>query len=157
VSYMFRLNGSEVNTDRGGMIALVDVLREDLHLTGAKPACREGRCGACTVLLDGHPAVSCLLPLALIDGRDVKTVEGVSGTGGELSPLQAALLDHGGVQCGACTPGIVMALTAYLQSDAPRTASAVAEALSGNICRCTGYVSIIAAALAAADGVGGAA
>jgi aerobic-type carbon monoxide dehydrogenase small subunit (CoxS/CutS family) len=144
------VNGRRVELERADMRPLLDVLRDDLALTGAKPACREGRCGACTVLLDGRPVVSCLLPAALAVGREVRTVEGLA-VDGELSPLQAALLDHGGVQCGACIPGVLMTLTALLESGAPVTEASIGEALTANLCRCTGYRHIIDAALAVAE------
>jgi carbon-monoxide dehydrogenase small subunit len=124
---------------------LLDVLRDDLGLTGAKPGCREGRCGACTVLVEGRPVASCLYPVALVEGCAVTTIEGLE------DPLQDALLDHGGVQCGACIPGVTLALRAHLDSGAAVSAESVRAALAGNLCRCTGYQHIVAAALAAAS------
>ena len=147
----FTLNARPVATAADGMRSLLSVLRDDLAHRGAKPGCGEGRCGACTVLLDGRPAVSCLLPLILAEGREVRTVEGLATPDGKLAPLQQALLEHGGLQCGACTPGILMTLTALLEHTASPTERDVREALSGNLCRCTGYESIVATALSVAD------
>jgi carbon-monoxide dehydrogenase small subunit len=155
VSYGLEVNGRAVQVEGPGLRSLLDVLRDELALTGAKPGCGEGRCGACTVLLDGEPVVSCLYPVALAEGRAVQTVEGL-GDGEELTPLQERLLDHGAVQCGACTPGMVITLTALLERDPAPTEHAVREALAGNICRCTGYNQIVRAALATAEGGGAA-
>lgn len=144
------VNGQAHAVDPDGLTSLLDVLRDDLALTGAKPGCHEGRCGACTVLVDGDPVVSCLMPAALCDGRAVRTVEGLAAPGAPLSPQQDALLAHGGVQCGACIPGVLMSLTALLEREAEPTHADVETALAGNICRCTGYHKIVEGALAAA-------
>jgi aerobic-type carbon monoxide dehydrogenase small subunit (CoxS/CutS family) len=148
VSVRLTVNGTHEDVPADGLTTLLDVLREDLGLRGAKPGCGEGRCGACTVLVDGAPVVSCLYPAALAEGRDVRTVEGLAQADGPLAPLQDALLEHGGVQCGACIPGVLMALTAALEEGALGTEVEVRAALAGNICRCTGYRHIIDAALA---------
>lgn len=148
----FTLNGRTVRTGSGPMTPLIRVLRRDLGLLGTKLGCGEGRCGSCTVLLDGRPVVSCLLPLELAAGREIRTVEGLSGPGEPLTPLQEAFLAHGAVQCGACTPGMLMALTALLEHDEALTDTSVREALAGNLCRCTGYHKIVEATLAVADG-----
>jgi aerobic-type carbon monoxide dehydrogenase small subunit (CoxS/CutS family) len=150
VAYSFKVNERQVHVDRQGLRPLLDVLREDLGLTSAKPGCGEGRCGACTVLVDGRPVVSCLYPVALAEEKLVQTVEGLSD-GEQLSPLQESLLRHGAVQCGACTPGMIVSLTALLARDPAPTEHAVREALAGNICRCTGYNQLIQATLAAAE------
>jgi aerobic carbon-monoxide dehydrogenase small subunit len=150
VTVRFTLNGRPAETEAGGMLSLLSVLRTELGHRGAKPGCGEGRCGACTVLVDSEPVVSCLLPVILADGREVRTVEGLAGPGGELSPLQQAVLDQLGLQCGACTPGILMTLTALLERLPAPSELEVREALTGNLCRCTGYESIVAAALATA-------
>jgi aerobic-type carbon monoxide dehydrogenase small subunit (CoxS/CutS family) len=145
----FGLNGGAVQVDEAnGLRPLLSVLRDELGLRAAKPACGEGRCGACTVLVDDRPVVSCLYPAALADGATVRTAEGLGGD--ELAPLQQALLDHGGLQCGACTPGILMTLTALLERNPDPDEGEVREALAGNVCRCTGYEGIVAAALACA-------
>jgi aerobic-type carbon monoxide dehydrogenase small subunit (CoxS/CutS family) len=152
----FTVNDDPVGVLAAGTEPLLDVLRDDLGLTGAKPGCREGRCGACTVLADGMPVASCLLPVALAEGRDIVTIEGLAGSDGALSALQDELLAHGGVQCGACIPGVLVALTAHLESGAAVTEASVRTALAGNVCRCTGYQHIVDAALAAAANGGAA-
>ncbi|ADB52529.1 (2Fe-2S)-binding protein [Conexibacter woesei] len=152
MSVVLSINGRERAVDAAPMTPLLAVLRDELHLTGAKLGCGEGRCGACTILLDDEPVVACLLPLALAEGRAVRTVEGLTGPEQPLSPLQDALLEHGGVQCGACTPGIAMSLTALLERDPDPDEAAVQQALAGNICRCTGYRKIVDAALSVAAG-----
>jgi carbon-monoxide dehydrogenase small subunit len=128
---------------------LVDVLRSHLLLTGCKPVCGEGFCGACTVHIDGQPMVSCLCPVALAGGRDVTTIEGMAADG---SPnlVQEALEDLDAVQCGMCFPGMVMTLTAFITENPRADSAAMKAALSGNICRCTGYERIIDAAIVAA-------
>ena len=130
---------------------LLRTLREQLGLTGTKESCVEGECGACTVLLDDEPVDSCLLATAAADGRRVRTVESLS-TGDQLGPLQQAFLDHGAVQCGFCTPGFLMTLTALLEHDPSPSPSDIRTAISGNICRCTGYRQMVEAVLAAAGG-----
>jgi carbon-monoxide dehydrogenase small subunit len=143
----FTLNSRPVEIEADGMNPLLTILRETLGKHGTKPGCGEGRCGACTVLVDREPVVSCLFPVALAEGREIRTVEGLAGPGRPLNPLQEALLDHGGLQCGACTPGVLMVLTAFLEREQEPTEHKVREALSGNICRCTGYTGIVNAVL----------
>jgi aerobic-type carbon monoxide dehydrogenase small subunit (CoxS/CutS family) len=123
---------------------LLEVLRERLDLTGTKHGCELGECGACTVLLDGQPVLSCLLLAADVDGSQVATVEGLH-QGNELHPLQAALADLGAAQCGYCTPGILMASAALLDTNPEADTGEINEALSGNLCRCTGYHKIVQA------------
>jgi aerobic-type carbon monoxide dehydrogenase small subunit (CoxS/CutS family) len=150
VAYELTVNGATTTVDGPGMRPLLSVLRDELGLRGSKLGCSEGRCGACTVLVDGEPVVSCLYPVALADGHAVRTIEGLAGPEDPLTAVQEALLEHGGVQCGACIPGVVMSLTALLERHEIVDEPAVLAALSGNICRCTGYRNIVNAALAAA-------
>ncbi len=131
---------------------LLSVLRDRLQLRGSKDGCSEGECGACTVLLDGQPIDSCIYPAAAAAGREVRTVEGLAPSAGELSPLQQAFIDSGAVQCGFCTPGFLMTLTALLAENPNPTPAQVREAISGNICRCTGYQDIVRAVSRIAGG-----
>jgi len=131
---------------------LLSVLRDRLQLRGSKDGCSEGECGACTVLLDGQPIDSCIYPAAAAAGREVRTVEGLAPSAGELSPLQQAFIDSGAVQCGFCTPGFLMTLTALLAENPNPTSAQVREAISGNICRCTGYQDIVRAVSRIAGG-----
>jgi len=142
--HRFTVNGQPVEAAVPGGRRLLDVLRLDLGLTGAKEGCGEGECGACSVLLDGAVVDSCLVPVCQVDGREVLTVEGLA-VEGRLDPLQAAFLDSGGVQCGICTPGMLMAGRAFVASGAEPTEAAIREAISGNLCRCTGYGRIVEA------------
>ena len=163
-SYRFTVNAESVELDVPGMRRLLDVLREDLALTGTKEGCGEGECGACTVLLDGAPVDACLVPVCQVDGSAVLTVEGLVPAAGRgssntapamLDPLQAAFLETGGAQCGICTPGMLMAAHAYLDAGGGPDDDAIRESIAGNLCRCTGYTKIIEAiALAATRGAG---
>jgi aerobic-type carbon monoxide dehydrogenase small subunit (CoxS/CutS family) len=137
------------------MKRLLDVLREDLRLTGTKYGCGEGECGACTVRIDGELAMSCLVPLAQAEGADVTTVEGLSADG--LGALQRAFLEAGGAQCGICTPGFLMAAHDHLERGGALDEERLREALAGNVCRCTGYTRILEAVRAAAAARGAAA
>lgn len=130
--------------------SLLQVLREDLGLTGTKEGCGEGDCGACTVLLDGLAVNSCLVLAAEVDGREVTTVEGLA-RGGKLHPLQQAFVDEGAVQCGFCTPGMLMSAKALLDANPRPTETEIRTALAGNLCRCTGYVRIVSAVQKAAE------
>ena len=145
----FMVNGNPVEVAGPGGLRLLDALRIDLGLTGTKEGCGEGECGACTVLVDGMPVVSCLVPVGQVEGRDVRTVEGLAEDG-RLDPIQAAFVDSGGVQCGICTPGILMSARAFLDSGAEPTDAAIREVIAGNLCRCTGYMKIIDAIARAA-------
>jgi len=142
VSYRFFVNGDPVEVEVPGMRRLLDVLREDLALTGTKEGCGEGECGACSVLLDGAVVDSCLVPVCQVDGTSVRTVEGL-GAPDQLNDLQAAFLETGGAQCGICTPGMLMAAEAFLAAGEPSGDDAIREAIAGNLCRCTGYTKII--------------
>ncbi len=136
------LNGKARQVEAAPMKRLLDVLREDFDLTGVKEGCGEGECGACTVLLDGLPALACMVPICQAQGAEVTTVEGLA-KGPALHPVQRAFVEEGGAQCGICTPGMVVAAAYYL--DHPEAAADVREALAGNQCRCTGYTRIFAA------------
>ena len=130
-------------------LTLADFLRHELNLTGTHVGCEHGVCGACTVLVDGHSVRSCLMLAVQCDGQEVATVESLAD-GGQLNPLQQAFREHHGLQCGFCTPGILMTLTEFLRDHPQPSEAEVREALTGNICRCTGYAGIVDAALAAA-------
>lgn len=145
------INGRRESIEVDGPESLLSVLREHLGLPGSKNACEQGECGSCTVLLDGEPVCSCLVMAADADGADVVTVEGLAGPGGALHPVQQALLDHGAVQCGFCTPGIVVAAAHLLSVNPHPTPDQVREALAGNLCRCTGYGAIVRALAAPAE------
>jgi carbon-monoxide dehydrogenase small subunit len=132
-------------------LTLADFLRERCRLTGTHLGCEHGVCGACTVMLDGAPVRSCLMFAVQADGAEVTTVEGLTGPDGELSPVQCALRDAHGLQCGFCTPGFVVSMTALLRVQPHPTDAEAREALSGNLCRCTGYQGILAAVQLAAD------
>ena len=138
----FTVNGAQVEVAGPGGLRLLDALRIELGLTGTKEGCGEGECGACTVLVDGTPVVSCLVPVGQVEGREVRTVEGLAEDG-RLDPVQAAFVDSGGVQCGICTPGILMSARAFLDSGVEPTDAAIREVIAGNLCRCTGYMKII--------------
>lgn len=132
---------------------LLEVLREELDLTGAKKGCDAGDCGGCTVILDGKPVVSCLTLAVEADGRDILTIEGLAQNG-QLHPIQNAFVEHGAIQCGFCTPGVIMSAKALLDENPNPTEEEVRQAIAGNLCRCTGYVKIVEAILAASQGGG---
>ena len=142
------VNGDRRSSAADPITPLVDVLREEFHLTGAKPVCREGFCGSCMVLVDGAPTLSCLVPAALAEDCEIFTVEGLTADG-TLTPIQTALEDCDAVQCGMCFPGMVVTLTHFLKQKPGATRDNVRAALTGNICRCTGYERIVEAALLA--------
>ena len=154
-TWRFTVNGDPVEVEAPGMRRLLDVLREELALTGTKEGCGEGECGACTVLLDGVPVDSCLVPVGQVEGTRIATVEGLataSPEGAVLDPLQQAFLEAGGAQCGICTPGMLMAARAYLDTGGTSDEDAIREAIAGNLCRCTGYTKIVDAIAIAAGG-----
>jgi carbon-monoxide dehydrogenase small subunit len=148
MSAHLNVNGEARASRADPMTPLLDVLREEFYLTGAKPVCREGFCGACSVLIDEVAMPSCLIACGAAEGRRIVTIEGLAPTG-ELTRLQASFEAFDAVQCGMCFPGIVVALTAALKENPNATRDEIRAALTGNICRCTGYERIIEAALAA--------
>ena len=145
------VNGVEREVGSGPLTPLLHVLREELGITSPKAGCQQGGCGSCTVLVGGEPRRSCLFPLAACDGAEITTVEGL-GTPERLAPLQAAFHEQYGAQCGFCTPGMLMATHALLERTPSPTRGDIETALAGHVCRCTGYVKIIAAVEAAAGG-----
>ena len=145
----FELNGRKVDLEVRPDRRVVDLLREDLGLTGTKEGCGAGECGACTVLIDGDARLSCLMLAAQLDGRSVTTIEGLCQDG-TLHPIQDAFVEHGAVQCGFCSPGMVLTAVDLLQRHAAPNRQQIRQGLSGNLCRCTGYVKIVDAVEAAA-------
>ena len=148
----FTLNGEPVEGLAEPRMLLVDFLRHEIGLTGTHVGCEHGVCGACTIQIDGAPARSCIVYALQAEGRDVRTVEGLGGPEGALSPLQQAFRRHHALQCGFCTPGILMTMDAWLKENPNPTEQEAREALSGTICRCTGYAQIVAAVMDAAGG-----
>ncbi len=149
----FNINGREVQDAIDDNLLLIDYLRGSRHLTGAKKGCDGGECGACTVLVDGRARLSCITLATRCDGARIETIEG-QATGGRLSPLQRAFHEHLGAQCGFCTPGMILAAEALLRHTPDPDDDQIRTALGGNLCRCTGYVKIIASVkAAAAEGV----
>ncbi len=147
MAIQFTINGRPVSLDIPGSRRLLDVLREDLGLTGTKEGCGEGECGACSVLIDGEVVDSCLVAVGQVEGCDVTTVEALERDG-ELSPLQRSFIEHGAAQCGICTPGMLIAAHALLQGNPHPSHEDVRVGIAGNLCRCTGYTKIIEAVLA---------
>jgi len=150
MSFTFAVNGAPVEVEVTGMRRLLDVLREDLGLTGTKEGCGEGECGACSVLVDGVVVDACLVPVSQVQGASVTTVEG-TGSSDRLSILQRAFLETGGAQCGICTPGMLIAGEAFLAGGSEPSDDNIREAIAGNLCRCTGYTKIIEAIALAAE------
>ena len=151
IQVKFEVNGKQVVLTSAPNRTLLEVLRDDLGLTGAKDACGgEGECGACTVIMDGRAVNSCLVFIGQVDGRLVETIEGLSSDG-ELHPIQQAFVEAGAVQCGYCTPGAIMASKALLQEVSQPSDEQIREGLSGNLCRCTGYVKMVEAVRLAAQ------
>ena len=146
----FTVNGREVDREVTADSRLLDLLRDDLHLTGTKEGCGEGECGACTVLIDGKAVNSCLVLAPQADGKDILTVEGLA-KGNELHPIQRAFVEKGAVQCGFCTPGFIMSTYALLKESPNPSNEEILTALEGNLCRCTGYTKIIEAVHYAAE------
>ena len=150
MSFAFTVNGEPVEVEATGTRRLLDVLRDDLGLTGTKEGCGEGECGACSVLIDGAVVDACLVPVSQARGASVRTVEGLAD-GGRMNVLQQAFLETGGAQCGICTPGMLMAVDAFIASGTEPTDENIREAIAGNLCRCTGYTKIIDAISLAAE------
>lgn len=146
---IFRLNGEEVHAEVESTWTLLYLLREKLELTGTKLGCGYGECGACTVIMDGQAVNACLVPVLEAEGRSVTTIEGLMQPDGQLHPLQKTFIDHGAVQCGFCTPGMIMSAKALLDEKQSPTDEEIKESIAGNLCRCTGYVKIIEAVKAA--------
>jgi carbon-monoxide dehydrogenase small subunit len=136
-----KVNGESHKLDVFPMSRLLDVLREDLRLTGTKEGCGEGECGACTVILSGQIINSCLVPVAQVDGAEITTIEGVAD-GDQLHAVQQAFIEHGGAQCGICTPGMILAAVDLLERNPQPTEADIRNGLAGNLCRCTGYMKI---------------
>ena len=147
----FTLNGQTRDVAIPANRLLIDLLREDLGLTGTKEGCSVGVCGACSVLVDGQVMTACLLPAVFLDGATVQTIEGLAAADGTLTPLQDAFIAKGGFQCGICTPGQIIAATALLQENPRPTTEQVKEWMMGNLCRCTGYYKIVDSIMAAAE------
>ena len=139
----FNLNGHDVSAEVASHRMLLEVLRDDFDLKGTKPGCRQGECGACTVLVDGINVDSCLYPVFEIEGRTVTTIEGLLGEGNKLHPVQEAFVEKGGIQCGFCSPGMIMSATALLNENPNPDEEEIKTGISGNLCRCTGYVQIV--------------
>jgi carbon-monoxide dehydrogenase small subunit len=143
------INGQQTTVDAPPMKRLLDVLREDLHLTGAKEGCGEGECGSCSILMNGELVNSCLIPVLQAEGATITTIEGVANQQ-HLHPIQQCFLEHGGAQCGICTPGMILATHHLLAKHPHPTLEQIQEGLAGNLCRCTGYMRIFEAVKVAA-------
>ena len=150
-TFKLKINGTEREVSAGETTSLLSVLREQLHLTGAKPGCGEGQCGACTVLVNGGAVHSCITPVSEVGARPVLTIEGLTN-GPRLHRVQQAFLDHSAFQCGFCTPGMIMAAVALLNRNSNPTGSEIRRELKGNVCRCGTYSRIIKAVRQAAEG-----
>jgi carbon-monoxide dehydrogenase small subunit len=148
----FSLNGEPVTVAVTPVATAAAVLREQLELTGTKIGCGEGECGACTILVDGEAVASCILPAAVLAGRQVTTIEGLAGADGALHPVQQAFVDSGAIQCGFCSPGMIMRTVAFLDRHRQPSDQEIKRSIEGNLCRCTGYTKILQAIRRAAEG-----
>lgn len=146
----FICNGKEISVDVPAKMRVLDLIRNELLLTGTKCGCSKGECGSCTILVDGNPVCSCLLLAPKLQGKEITTIEDLEGTNGELHPIQQAFLEEGAVQCGFCTPGMILSTKALLEKNSAPTVVEIEEGLSGNLCRCTGYTKIVKAVQSAA-------
>lgn len=144
-SISFNLNGEPVEVEIEPHLTLLQVLRDKLEMTGTKEGCGMGECGACTVLLDGKAVNSCILPALEVEGKRVTTIEGLIDIQGNLHPIQKAFIEYGAIQCGFCTPGMVLSAKALLDENPKPTEEEIRHAIAGNLCRCTGYLQIIQA------------
>ena len=151
IDVAIKVNGTQHNLDVEPRTLLVHFLRENVGLTGTHTGCETGQCGACTVLLDGHAVKSCMVLAAQADGHDVTTIEGLATSADELHPLQTVFWEEHGLQCGYCTPGVLLSTLALLRDNASPNEEEIRHALEGNICRCTGYHNIVKAVQAAAE------
>ena len=151
VQIQLKVNGLAYKKEVEPRRTLLELIREDLELTGAKEGCGLGECGTCTVLLDGKPIKSCITLAVQANGREVTTIEGIESPDGALHPIQQAFIDHGAIQCGFCTPGMVLSAKALLDENPKPTEMQVKQAIAGNLCRCTGYQKIVEAILSAAQ------
>jgi carbon-monoxide dehydrogenase small subunit len=148
----FTLNGEAINVEVDPQWTLLYLLREVLELTGTKEGCGYGECGACTVIIDGQAVDSCLFPVMEAEGKTITTIEGLASKDGQLHPIQTAFINEGAVQCGFCTPGMIMSAKALLDTKDKPTEEEIKDAVAGNLCRCTGYVKIIDAIKTVAGG-----
>jgi carbon-monoxide dehydrogenase small subunit len=148
----FTLNGETIRAEVDPQWTLLYLLREVLELTGTKEGCGYGECGACTVIIDGQAVNSCLYPVMEAEGKTITTIEGLASKDGQLHPLQTAFINEGAVQCGFCTPGMIMSAKALLDTNDKPTEEEIKDAVAGNLCRCTGYVKIIDAIKTVAGG-----
>jgi len=148
----FTLNGEVIRAEVDPQWTLLYLLREVLELTGTKEGCGYGECGACTVIIDGQAVNSCLYPVMEAEGKTITTIEGLASKDGQLHPLQTAFINEGAVQCGFCTPGMIMSAKALLDTNDKPTEEEIKDAVAGNLCRCTGYVKIIDAIKTVAGG-----
>ncbi len=145
----FSLNGESVEMEIEPHLTLLQLLRDRLELTGTKEGCGMGECGACTVLVDGKTVNSCILPAMEVDGKSVTTIEGLTDAQGNLHPIQKAFIEYGAVQCGFCSPGMVLSAKALLDENSKPTEEEIRHGIAGNLCRCTGYLQIVQAIKAA--------
>ncbi|KXS41622.1 MAG: xanthine dehydrogenase [Candidatus Frackibacter sp. T328-2] len=147
----FMLNGEKVEVEVPVQRTLLDLIRNEFRLTGAKKGCNEGDCGACTILMNGKPVSSCMMLAVDVDGQEILTIEGLKKENGELHPIQKAFVEIGAIQCGFCTPGMILTAKSLLDEKLDITEGEVREAISGNLCRCTGYEKIVKAILEASE------